>query len=188
MILFYIITIIIDMLTILDKQIHIKHVITINPKQAKAIENPTRYKIVQIIYMKPMRAEQIGTALKRAGFKKALTTIRHHIEVLKTAGLIEVIRIEEIRGTIAKYYGTSTKLLGYKASEDFDKKYASMIKMTSKKIEEIFTPVIQKTRELSIKNEIAYEQFIQVEIFNRALAHTLEKMDISKLPKKKGSS
>ena len=180
---FYILYTIIFMQAILDRQIRVKHVITTNLKQAKAIEDPSRSKIVQILYMKSMRAEQIGAALKRAGFKKALTTIRHHIDILKTAGLIEVVRMEESRGAVTKYYGTSTKLLGYNTPEDFEKKYSSVIKTASKRLEEILASVAPKAT--THKNDLAYEQFIQVEILNQALAQTLERADLSRLHRKK---
>ena len=188
MMIFYILHTMMYMQAILDKQIRVQHVITTNPKQAKAIEDPSRSKIVQILYMKSMHAEQIGTALKRTGSKKALTTIRHHIDVLKEAGLIEVVRMEESRGAMTKYYGTSTKLLGYNTPEDFDKKYSAVIKTASKRLEEILESVAPKAGNSSHKKDLAYDQFIQVEILNRALAQTLERADISRLHRKKGKA
>ena len=155
MMIFYILHTMMYMQAILDKQIRVQHVITTNPKQAKAIEDPSRSKIVQILYMKSMHAEQIGTALKRTGSKKALTTIRHHIDVLKEAGLIEVVRMEESRGAMTKYYGTSTKLLGYNTPEDFDKKYSAVIKTASKRLEEILESVAPKAGNSSHKKDLA---------------------------------
>ena len=96
MIVFYILHTMMYMQAILDKPIRVQHVITTNPKQAKAIEDPSRSKIVQLLYMKSMHAEQIGTALKRTGSKKALTTIRHHIDVLTT--------IRHKRRDLSKWY------------------------------------------------------------------------------------
>ena len=66
-----------------------------------------------------------------------MTTTRHHIEILKDAELIEVVKIEEKRGAMVKYYGTSTKLLDYETPKDFEKKYSAVIKSTSKHIEQL---------------------------------------------------
>ena len=80
---------------------------------AKAVEDPARAKIVQMLYHKNLNAEQITLQLKKEGHKKALTTTRHHLDILKESGLSEIVKIEESRGAITKFYGTSTKLLDY---------------------------------------------------------------------------
>ena len=103
------------MSTLLEKQIEVNRIVTTSTEQARAIEDPARTKIVEILYKRSLSAEQITNQLKKSGFKKALTTIRHHLDILKEAGLIELVKIEETRGAITKYYGTSTKLLGYNA-------------------------------------------------------------------------
>ena len=96
--------------------------------------------------------------------------------------------MEESRGAMTKYYGTSTKLLGYNTPEDFDKKYSAVIKTASKRLEEILESVAPKAGNSSHKKDLAYDQFIQVEILNRALAQTLERADISRLHRKKGKA
>ena len=96
------------MSTLLEKQIEVNRIVTTSTEQARAIEDPARTKIVEILYKRSLSAEQITNQLKKSGFKKALTTIRHHLDILKEAGLIELVKIEETRGAITKYYGTST--------------------------------------------------------------------------------
>lgn len=74
-----------------------------------------------------MSAEQITKELIRLGHKKATTTVRHHIEVLKKAGLIEIAKIDEARGGIIKYYSPTTRVVDYDAGhgiqneKEFDK-------------------------------------------------------------------
>ena len=121
------------MSTLLEKEIKVNRIVTMSTNQARAIEDTSRAKIIEVLYHKSMSAEQIANKLKKSGHKKALTTIRHHLDILKEAGLIEIVKIEETRGAITKYYGTSTKLLGYNAPEDFDSKYSSAIKNASTK-------------------------------------------------------
>ena len=79
----------------------------------KALDDPIRGKIVQLLNKKQLNVDQITRRLKKLGYKKAVTTIRHHIEILKDSGLIEIIKIEESRGAVTKYYGSSTRLLRF---------------------------------------------------------------------------
>ena len=61
-------------------------------------------------------------------------------------------------------------------------------KTASKRLEEILESVAPKAGNSSHKKDLAYDQFIQVEILNRALAQTLERADISRLHRKKGKA
>ena len=167
------------MSTLLEKPIKINRIVTSNIQQAKAIEDLTRSKILKILYKKQFTADQILEELKKTGYNKALTTIRHHIDILKISGLIELVKIQESRGAITKFYGTSTKLLEYETPEDFDSKYATLIKTTSGKIENLVKNISQKTG-LKIKNHKVeenenYNQYLLMEIVNRALTNVLEK-------------
>ena len=110
------------MSTLLEKPISVNRILLTSIDHAKAIEDPARAKIIQMLYNRNLNAEQITLQLKKYGHKKALTTIRHHLDILKESGLIEIVRIEESRGAIIKFYGTSTKLLDYETPKDFDEK------------------------------------------------------------------
>ena len=162
------------MSTLLEKQIKVNRIVTTSIEHARAIEDPSRAKIVEILYRQALSADQITTALKKAGFKKALTTVRHHLEILKKSGLIEIVKIEESRGAIKKYYGTSTKLLDFHAPEDFDSKYSKIIDNTSTKIEKILKGLTPKTAKSKGKKSKEYSQYLVVEIMNRAITNVFE--------------
>ena len=142
---------------------------------AKAIEDEIRAKILQLLYKKRLNAVQITKRLKKLGNKKALTTIRHHIEILKDAGLIEIVKIEESRGGVTKYYGTSTKLLAFTIQLDFEKKYSSIIQLTSSKLEKVLNLVLKKTSKSRKSNQTEYNDYLMMEIFNHAMTSLLEK-------------
>ena len=128
-----------------------------------------------MLYNKNLNAEQITLQLKKEGHKKALTTTRHHLDILKESGLIEIVRIEESRGAITKFYGTSTKLLVYETPKDFEQKYSSLIKSTSSKLEKIVNTMSKKTGKTtksSTKHE--FNQYLMMEIVNRAMTNVLE--------------
>ncbi len=162
------------MSTLLEKQITVNRIVTTSIKHARAIEDPARAKIVEILYRQAFSADQITNALKKEGYKKALTTVRHHLGILKTSGLIEIVKIEESRGAIKKYYGTSTKLLGFQTPEDFDSKYSKIIDNTSAKIEKVLKDLAPKTTKLKGKKSKEYSQYLVVEIMNRAMTNVLE--------------
>jgi len=160
---------------LLEKKITVNNILTVNTICAKAIEDEIRAKILQLLYKKRLNAVQITKRLKKLGYKKALTTIRHHIEILKDAGLIEVIKIEESRGGITKYYGTSTKLIAFTTPLDFEKKYSSIIQLTSSKLEKVLNLVLKKTSKYRKSNQAEYNDYLVMEIFNRAMTNLLEK-------------
>ena len=132
-------------------------------------------KNITIAVQKTTKRSKITNKLKKLGNKKALTTIRHHIEILKDAGLIKVVKIEESRGGLTKYYGTSTKLLAFTTPLDFEKKYSSVIKLTSSKLEKVLNLVLKKTSKSRKSNQAEYNDYLIMEIFNRAMTSLLEK-------------
>ena len=166
------------MLTLVEKQIQINRILTMNTDQARAIEEPARARIIKILYKRSLNAEQIAKELRKKGYKKALTTIRHHLEILKESGLIEIVKIEENRGAITKFYSTSTKLLGFEMPNDFETKYSTVIKITSTKMEKLLKTLGLKTKgkikNKKISNLEDYSQYLLIEIVNRAMANVFE--------------
>ncbi|MCI4433479.1 MAG: winged helix-turn-helix transcriptional regulator [Nitrosopumilus sp.] len=165
------------MSTLLEKEIKVNRILTTSVKHARAIEDPARSKIIEILYHRALSADQISNELKKTGYKKALTTVRHHLDILKESGLIEIAKIEESRGAITKFYSTSTKLLGYAAPDDFESKYSKIIDHTSVKIEKILrniTPKTIKSKKTKGENSEGYSQYLVMEIMNRAMTNIME--------------
>ncbi|MDA7952454.1 MAG: winged helix-turn-helix domain-containing protein [Nitrosopumilus sp.] len=162
------------MSTLLERQVRVSRILTTSQDHARALEDPVRSKIVELLYRKALSAEQISSALGKAGHKKALTTVRHHIEVLKSAGLAEVARIDESRGAITKYYGTSARLLGFEEPADFDSTYSEQIESASAKIEKLLKGLAPKGAKSRGRRSPEYGQYLAVQIMNRAMARVLE--------------
>ena len=163
------------MSVLMEKVIDIDRIISGNYEMFKALDDPVRGKIVQLLNKKELNVDQITRRLKKFGYKKAVTTIRHHIEILKDSGLIEIIKIEESRGAITKYYGSSTKLLDFSLPPDFDENYSKIISKTSLKLAKVIGPIsknFSKTRKIQ---QINYNNFIIMEIINRSMTNLLEK-------------
>ena len=164
-----------NMPLLMEKEITTNRIILTNYEIFRALDDPIRGKIVQLLHKKQLNVEQICRRLKKFGYKKAVTTIRHHIEILKNSGLIEISKIEEARGGITKYYSSSAKLLDFAIPVDFDKNYSKIISKTSLKLGKIINPIsknFSKTRKIQ---QINYNNFIIMEIINRAMTNLLEK-------------
>ena len=163
------------MSVLMEKKIKVNNILTINSVYANAIDDDARAKILQVLYKKQLSAEQIANHLKKSGHKKALTTVRHHIEILKNSGLIEIVKIKESRGGITKYYGTSTKFLPFLLPTDFAKKHSTLIKLTASKIEKVLNSISKKTCKFKKSKQAGYNEYVLIEIFNHAMTSLLEK-------------
>ncbi len=165
------------MSTLLEKSITVNRTVSMSGNIARAIEEPVRINILKILYHKQLSAEQILQELKKTGYNKALTTIRHHIDILKTSGLIEIVKIQESRGAVTKFYGTSTKLLEFDIPKDFESRYSKVIQTTSDKIEKIMKNISQKTsktKNQKTSDQENFKQYLLMEIINRAMTKVLE--------------
>ena len=163
------------MAILMEKEISTDRIITANYEMFRALDDPIRGKIVELLNKKQLNVEQITRRLKKFGYKKAVTTIRHHIEILKDSGLIEIIKIEESRGAITKYYGSSTKILDFSLPPDFDENYSKIISKTSLKLARVIGPILKnfsKTRKIQ---QINYNKYIVMEIMNRSITNVLER-------------
>jgi DNA-binding transcriptional ArsR family regulator len=170
-----------NMSTLLQKELKINKILTTNADQAKALDDTARIKILQILYHKQLPTEQIVEELNKMGYKKATTTIRHHIDVLKNAGLIEIVKMEEVRGAVMKYYGTSVRVMGSKLPANFETEFSKMISDTSVKLEKVIKNISENTgskiKKKNLKNvstDSNYEDHIVMEIVNRAMAKVFE--------------
>ncbi len=180
------------MSTLLQKEIKINRIVTTDVEQTRALDDPARIKILQLLYHKQLSTEQIVGELHKSGYKKATTTIRHHIDVLKRAGLVEIVRMEEIRGAVMKFYGTSIKVLGYKVPPNFDSDYSKTITDASIKMQKVIqniaqnstTKIKKKNLEKHVDVEQNYGEYLLMEIVNRALTKILENHGSIMLQKK----
>ena len=178
------------MSTLLQKNIKINKILATNAEQAKALDDPARIKILEVLYHKQLPTEKIVEELHKEGYKKATTTIRHHLDVLKGAGLVEIVKMEEVRGAVLKYYGTSVRVLGNKLPPNFENEFSKTIADTSVKLEKLIKNITQSTgsqmkKKNNTKNnsEPNCEEYLLVEIVNRAMTKVFENND-SKLSQK----
>ena len=178
--------------TLFENEVRMKGVTTLGYQSAHALNDPVRLKILEILSHKQMTTEEVSKILRRAGHKKATTTIRHHLDTLKNAGLIEVTKMVEVRGTVAKYYMPTLRAFSYNVPNL--EKQSRLIEDTSSRLlkvlksifeDENFATEIDGKDNCNLCKGDHYKEYVALEILNAALARTLEKKDYTDLVRSK---
>lgn|SRR5574341_725798 len=179
------------MSVILKKDARINHIITTSVERSRALDDEARATMLNILSHKSMSAEELTKELKKAGFERATTTVRHHLDVLKDCGLIEIVRMQEVRGAVLKYYASTIKFLGFENSFD-SSKYTRAINETALKLLKIADSIADKYG-TAIKSADGHscpycsiqhgKEYVVIEIMNRALAEIVQKKEFIDLMK-----
>jgi|SRR5437660_4969464 len=74
-------------------------------QQFKAMGDPLRWRILNLIQHQPYTAKQIAERLKASP-----GTIGHHLQVLEASGLAQVVARRLIHGIVAKYYTRTARI------------------------------------------------------------------------------
>ena len=96
--------------------------------------------------------------------------------------MVEIVKMEEVRGAVMKYYGTSVRILGHKLPTNFEIEYSKTIADASVRMEKIIKNISKNTaskirKKSSTKTDMQdsdYEEHILVEIVNRAMTKVFE--------------
>jgi len=167
--------------TLFQNEVRVRGVTTLGYQSAQALNDPVRIKILEILSHRQMTTEEIYRMLRRSGLRKATTTIRHHLDSLKNAGLIEVSKIEEARGAIKKYYMPTLRAYSYNLPKL--ETHSKLIEDTSLRLSKVLRYVIEDENFIvqvmgkdtcKICKGEHYREYVAFEILNRALARTLQ--------------
>lgn len=167
-------------MALLESDVPIREVVTTDPEKAKALENDVRAKILDMLATEEMTIEEIHDELHRRGEEKAETTVRHHVNILTDAGMIEIARLEEAGGGTRKFYKSNTRVFSYELPEEADQILAGAQSTTSEELASLIETLYTKhgTEIEAIAREMKpceycdtqhYEEFIVRELLNRAL-------------------
>jgi DNA-binding transcriptional ArsR family regulator len=174
--------------TLFQKDIRIKRITTLGYSAARALNDPVRIKILEILSHKQMSADEIAKALGGFGYKKATTTIRHHMDILKDASLIEATRMVEVRGAVMKYYAPTLRAFSYDAP-DLDK-HTKMINDIGTKLFKVLKSVLEDKKFIAAFagkdacgqcNRDHYREYAALEILNAALAKAMERKEYTEM-------
>lgn len=88
-----------------------------DPAVSSAVDEPSRAMILDMLADREMTIGEIDVELADRGYDRTENTVRHHVNELRDAGLVEVARLEERRGGTTKYYRANTVVLSYELPE-----------------------------------------------------------------------
>ena len=167
-------------MALVESDVPIREVVTTDPEKAKALENDVRAKILDMLADEEMTIEVIHEELERRGEDKAETTVRHHVNVLKDAGMVEIARLEEAGGGMRKYYKSNTRVFSYDLPEDSEETLAGAQATANGELESLvetlyaehgdeIEAVAREMKPCKYCETQHYEEFIVRELLNRAL-------------------
>lgn len=174
--------------TLFQKEVKIKRVTTIGYSAAQALNDPVRIKILEILSHKQMSADEVAKALGSSGYKKATTTVRHHLDTLKSSGLVEATKMVEVRGAVMKYYAPTLRAFSYD-TPDLDKN-AKLVEDTGTRLLKVLKGIIDDKKFASAFNGKDtcsqckgdhYREYVALEILNAALARAMERKEYAEL-------
>ncbi|MFC7155838.1 ArsR/SmtB family transcription factor [Halomarina halobia] len=179
-------------MSLFTADVNIENVITTDPEKARALENDIRAKILDMLADEEMTIEQIHAELERRGDEKAETTVRHHVNILKDAGMVELTRLEEAGGGTLKYYRSNTRVFFYDLPESAEESLAGASEATRDAlrafIETLFAEhgdeirtVAEELKPCEYCSTQHYEEFILRELLNRSLTELSEDGDLDDL-------
>lgn len=172
-------------MALLESEVPIREVVTTDPEKAKALENDVRTKILDMLVDEAMTIEAIHEELARRGEEKAETTVRHHVNVLKDADMVEIARLEEAGGGTRKYYKSNTRIFSYELPDNADEtlkpaqatateELASLVETLYAEHGEEIETVAQEMKPCEYCETQHYEEFVLRELFNRSLIELSE--------------
>lgn len=176
---------------LLEKNVRPRKVLAIDRKCARALSDDIRSLILEILSHKPMSAEEISQVLESGGHKKAVTTIRHHLDALRAAGLIEAAKMVEVRGALLKYYSPTVRAFSFNEPANLDDTHAKLVLATSVKLLAILR-LIQSDKKFASTFAKAnptctlckanhFREYAAVEIISHALAKVMESKEYAEM-------
>src|SRR5512134_14883 len=81
-------------------------VVADQPHQLKAVGDRTRMAILDLVLERAASITELSRALGRPK-----STVAHHVDVLKRAGLLRVVRTRQVRAVTEAYYGRTGRTI-----------------------------------------------------------------------------
>lgn len=172
------------MTKLMDRDVQVQEVLATTPQKAKALDDPIRAELLNMLAHDPLSVGEMVENLTEGGIEKAATTVRHHVDVLREAGLIELTRLEEERGGVVKYYGSRTRLLGYEEPEDLEERLGEALQTATERMEDLVEELRESQRDEieALAEELKpcpycdtghFEEYVLAQVVQRALARAL---------------
>ncbi|MFB6124266.1 MAG: ArsR/SmtB family transcription factor [Haloferacaceae archaeon] len=118
-----------------DAEHELEDIAVRDTRVSAAIDEPMRAMILDALADEALTASEVHDRLADRGIERTENTIRHHINELRDAGLVDVVRFEEGRGGTRKYYGANTTVLSYSLPGSTDPAIEEMVDAIQPQVE-----------------------------------------------------
>ncbi|MBI4362651.1 MAG: ArsR family transcriptional regulator [Euryarchaeota archaeon] len=180
------------MARLFEKPVSLDTILTLPAERAMALEDPLRALLLNLLAEESLSVEEMVVRLRRRNIRKAPTTVRHHLEILKRAGLVELTRAEEARGGVLKYYAANSRVLGYDLTPEAEGELQEAIGDAEGRIEKVLREVLRAHRR-EIKRVADglkdcpycptphFVEYTALKVLERATARAAQRMDWKKV-------
>lgn len=173
----------------MEADVPVRNVFTTAPEKAKALENDFRAKIVDMLADEELTIEEIHAGLQQRGEKKAETTVRHHVNILQDAGIVELARLEDAGGGTRKYYKSNTRVYSYELPDGAEETLAGALATVRADLKESIEDTLDENGDAiaTVADEMKpceycdrqrYEEFIVRMLIDRALTDLSEEGEL----------
>jgi DNA-binding transcriptional ArsR family regulator len=177
-------------MSLYTNEVAIENVITAAPRKAKAVENDVRAKILDMLAHEEMTIEEIHAELTRRGEDKAETTVRHHVNILKDAEMVEIARLEEAQGGTLKYYRSNTRVFSHELPDNAEEPFEKMSNTTRSELTSLVNTLYAEHGDeiKALADEIKpceycsrkhHEEYIIHELLDQTLTDIIENDELS---------
>lgn len=150
-----------------------------DPAISSAVDEPSRAMVLDMLAETEMTISEIDDELADRGYERTENTVRHHVNELRDAGLIEVARLEERRGGTTKYYRANTIVLSYEIPENALEDLEPLVNTAEPQIKELVSELRTEYEDVldRIAGEMApcqhcrnqkYETYLLLTVLRRA--------------------
>lgn len=179
-------------MSLYTNEVTIESVIAADPETAKALESDVRAKILDMLAHEEMTVEEIHAELGRRGEDKAETTVRHHVNVLEDAGLVEIARLDEAQGGALKYYRSNTRVFSRELPDSVEGTFAEMSDTVRGQlatvVEALFAAhgddieaIADEIKPCEYCSRKHHEEYVVHELLNRTLTSLVEEGDLDEV-------
>ncbi|MCH8909074.1 MAG: winged helix-turn-helix transcriptional regulator [Candidatus Heimdallarchaeota archaeon] len=119
-----------------------RQLIPFDKSKLKVLSDVTRLAILQLLTEKPLSIGDLEAELKIQGIVKSTNTIRHHVDVLKKSGFVNLTGLKESRGGVLKYYQSNSQILDHSLTEEKMNEVQDISTKLKPKFDKLFSEIL----------------------------------------------
>jgi DNA-binding transcriptional ArsR family regulator len=127
-----------------ESDVELTDIVVRDTDVSNAVDEPVRAMILDMLAERAMTVDEVHDELGSRGFDRTVNTIRHHVNELRDAGLVEVERMEERRGGTLKFYRANTIVLSYALPENSSEDIAEMADWMGPRLEPLIDELLDE--------------------------------------------